>query len=341
MAETIARTSSRIVMLLGVAVLVATLLVACGGGGNNGSTEGAGNSGAGGAVSSGGSTQPSGQTVVNPQTEFKQLEAARFSQLPQGYGTASYGEQAPDSTDKANGIVGIMRITFSGSSDALLLAVYNSPDQANKAMQSFSNLLPTGNARKFLPYLPDADCADASGGGACGILSGNILVVAKSKQVANGAAALIEAGKAMADSVQGKDIVPAGSSASGDNTSAACKLITPDEAQSALKATAVTQHVDRLGNCQYASAQSPTDSVNLQPDSGGASKYAADHSRLTGVKDVNGVGDKAFLFVSQAPYVELHILKGNNYVVLTVYNEHDADLTGTVTALGKLVAKRM
>ncbi len=344
MAGTITKSSSRIVVLLVAAILIATLLVACGGGGgsNNSNDTGGGGTGGNSGGSTGGSNQPSGQTVVNPQTVFNQLKAARFSKTPTGYGTVSYSQQAPDATDKTNGIVGIVQITFSGSSDALLLAVYGSNDQAAAGMQNYSNLLPSGSARKFLPYLPDADCADGQGGGACGIQSGLILVIAKSKAVAGGAAVLVEAGKALADSVQAKDIVPAtGANPTGSSGSDACKLLTASEAASALKTSAVTQRTDLLGNCQYLSQQSPTNSVNLQPDSGGPSKYDFDRNRVTPVQDVTGVGDRAFIFVSQASFVELHILKGNNYVVVVLYNDADPNLTATATALGKIIAKRM
>ena len=341
MAATISGSSARIAVLLGAAILIATLLVACGGGGGNKVTVTTGGSGGStsGSNSSTGSNAPSGQASVSGATLFKELKAARFSKTPQGYGNVSYGEQAPDATDKTNGVVGIVKITFSGSTDALLLAVYGNADQAATGMQNYSSILPTGSSRKFLPYLPDADCADGEAGSACGILSGMVLVIAKASNI-NGAAALIEAGKALADSVQVKDVAPTpAGSTSGD--AATCKLVTAAEAASALKTTAVTQRVDLLGNCQYVSQQAPTNSVNISIDTGGPSKYDFDHNRISAAQDVSGIGDRAFVFVSQAPFVELHILKGNKYVILTIYNEGDSNLPTSVQTLGKIVAKRM
>ncbi len=338
------RVSKAAVLVLAGVVLVmvfALLLVFRGNSKDNTSSVAGASSAASAGGSSSGSNAPSGQAGVTGAALFKELKAARFAKTPQGYGTVTYGEQAPDATDKTNGVVGIVRITFSGSTDALLLAVYGNADQSAAGMQNYSSILPTGNARAFLPYLPDADCANGQGGSACGIQSGLILVIAKSANL-NGAAVLIEAGKVLADSLQAKDIVPTTTgNPTGSSGAASCKLVTASEAASALKTSAVTQRVDLLGNCQYVSQQSPTDSVNLLIDSGGPSKYDFDHNRISAAQDVSGIGDRAFIFVSQAPFVELHILKGNNYVVVTIYNEGDSSLPASITALGKIVAKRM
>jgi hypothetical protein len=175
-----ARSLSLIAAAAGIAFALGLLLVACGG-----------------------SSAPSssGQSDSSSQALFKKLLAARFAEAPQGYGAPTYGQQALDAIDKDNGLVGIVKITFAGTSDTLLFGVYSDLGKATTAAQDFSGLLPSGGARKSLPYLPGAICADGSTGGTCGIQAGVVFVLAAAKSVDGGAGTLVQAGDVLVNQI--------------------------------------------------------------------------------------------------------------------------------------------
>ena len=277
------------------------------------------------------------------QALFDKLLAAKLSP-PRGYGAASASPQELTGDDKTSGLLGIVKITFAGSSDTLRLGVYGTADQASAAGMTFSQALPAGGSRKFLPYLPDAICAETSKGGACGIQQGVVFLYATAQSVDNGASALVQSGNQLVEDLQGAPApaaAPASSSADSGSGADTCALLTSAEAASALHAPNVTVTRQALGICDIKAPSRAGDGITIQPDDGGPSKYAFDRNRISNVRDVSGVGDKAFVFASVAGFDELHILKGSRYVVVMVVSSGDRALLDTTVSVGKLIAGRM
>ena len=247
---------------------------------------------------------------------YKQLLNGKFDQSPKGYGTATFKSQSLDDTDRSDGVNGIVKITFRGSSDYLLVAVYNSEDQANQASQDYSDMLPSGGDRQFLPFLPGADCATGQGHASCGIQEGSVLVVSMADNM-TGASNLIQSGDALATSYQGEAANPSpDASPSADSAAGGCSLLTASEAEAALHVSNITPHPDAFGNCSYKGTSETDGGIEVLPEVAGASKYGFDHSNIDHPQDLSGIGDKAFAFASAAGFTEIHILKGDKYVVV-------------------------
>lgn len=155
---------------------------------------------------------------------------------------------------------------------------------------------------------------------------------------------------------------PAVSSSSGDSGSQgsskqadagsgidACKLVTKADAASALgsevKASdSVAKQSGAQSDCQYlsASADSP-DNVYVQVASGKVEKDAFNVARdlYKDAKPLNGVGDSAFYVELGAPVVQVHILKGDRYLIIAVLDITPNDSVGAATALAKTAAGRL
>ena len=275
-----------------------------------------GGEGCGGAPTAVPTADGSGSGSNSASALYKQLLQGRFAQSPKGYGSASFKAQSLDDTERSDGVAGVVKVTFSGSSDYLLVAVYNSIEQTGLGSADFSTQLPEGSAQQFLPYLPDAVCATGGGKAACSIQEESVLVISVATDM-TGASTLIQNGDQLVTSYQG--VAPNQSPASSPTSTGqldGCSLLTASEAAAALHASSIAPRPDSFGNCTYQDVFSSNGSIEIEPEDGGASKYAFDHSNITNPEDVSGIGDKAFAFVSAAGFTEVHILKGSNYVVV-------------------------
>ena len=274
------------------------------------------NGGCGGAPTAAPTGDGSGTGGQSASALYKQLLKGKLDPSPKGYGSASFKSQSLDDTDRSDGVDGIVKITFGGSSDYLLVAVYNSQAQASQGSQDYSDMLPSGGARQFLPYLPGADCATGGGHASCGVQEGSVFVISVANDMP-GAAALIQSGDKLVASYQG-DSVTSSPEDSPSSTAQAdgCSLLTASEAEAALHVSDITPRADSFGNCTYQDVFSSAGSIEVQPEDGGASKYSFDHSNIDHPQDLSGIGDKAFAFVSAGGFTEIHILKGGNYVVV-------------------------
>ena len=275
-----------------------------------------GSNGCGGAPTAVPTSDGSGSNSDSASALYKQLLKGKFDSSPKGYGSASFKSQSLDDTDRSNGVAGVVKITFSGSSDYLLVAVYNSIEQTGRGSANFSGQLPAGSSERFLPYLPNADCATGGGRAECSIQEESVLVISVAADM-TGASTLIQSGDQLAQSYQGAS---ASSSPTDSPTSSGqadgCSLLTASEAAAALHASSITPRADSFGNCTYQDVFSSNGSIEIQPEDGGASKYDFDHSNIDHPQDLSGIGDKAFAFVSAAGFTEVHILKGSHYVVV-------------------------
>lgn len=326
-------------LVIGAVMLAcgAALLSACSGGGNSSviTCHANGGSGCGGPTLAPDSGSDSGST----SSLYTQLLNAKFDQAPKGYGRASFSSQSLDSTNRSNGVNGIVKVTFSGSSDYLLLAVYDSAEESGQGAQDFSNMLPSGSARTFLPFLPNADCATGQNAATCGIVEGQVLVVSVAPSGMNGASTLVQAGDQLAISYEGSAPNPSPKTAPASSGQLdACSLLTASEAESALQTSNITPRPDPLGNCNYQSASETDGGIEIQPEAGGATKYNFDKQQNNGFQsqDLSGIGDKAWAFFSAAGSTQVHILKGNNYVIVIVPGS-----LNTAKAVAKEVAGRM
>lgn len=94
------------------------------------------------------------------------------------------------------------------------------------------------------------------------------------------------------------------------------------------------------GLCAWRSASTAGDALTIRVDAGGESKFVFDRSKLP-VRDLTGVGDKAFFFVSPAGFVQIGMMSGGDYVTIVLMLQNGADRLQRSTELAKAIAARM
>jgi hypothetical protein len=225
---------------------------------------------------------------------------------------------------------------------------FPSDSDASNYSVAFTRSLPAPSGLAFLPYLPDADCANGSNNGTCGMPFGRLFVVTVSSAVEGqtGAAALESAVATYfgtpVDTTAGNSS-PAPTNARGATStvvpSGPCRLLNAADAQTALNGPvgAVRQGGD---TCSYPGS-APGASVALEVYDTGRSGFENARSQTPAAASVNGVGDSAFIFTSPAGFVQVSVIKGSTFFVVTVANDRDGQRATRATALAKTIASRI
>jgi hypothetical protein len=269
------------------------------------------------------------------------------SSLPRGYSSAHLSSVPLKDEDKRAGALGIVQVTLEGDDPKakFFYILFPSAQQTQSFSRDFSRLLPAGNARKFVPYMPDADCADGSEEAACGLPVENVMIITTASKVERGAVVLLSTAKEHLESVKrsiGVGLPSPNPQPSNKQTRPdACALLTKAEAESALGGPVRDARPDIFGNCHYASQTIAGDGIGVEIGEGGRSKFEFDKNRINGVFTVSGIGDDAFAFISQAPFVQLYVLKGNKYFVVTVYSSRDPNRRETAKGLATKIVSRL
>src|SRR5579859_3569580 len=94
------------------------------------------------------------------------------------------------------------------------------------------------------------------------------------------------------------------------------------------------------GLCSWRSLRTAGDALTVQIDAGGDDKFDLDHAKLR-VRDLQGVGDRAFAFVSPAGFVQVGMMRAGTYVTLVLMLQQGTDRLERATALAKAIAQRM
>jgi hypothetical protein len=289
-----------------------------------------------------------GGTVPQPGANhtLSNIAAAPLTNLPSPYTVDSTTLKDATSAEKLAGSAGTVHEALTGGpgTASIDFLVFDDASKAAAYAQTFGGALPRGVARKFLPQLPNADCADTSSGGACGVAVAATFVETRAPQVdgPDGAGALAVAAAAYLNQGGAHAAVASTSAPSNGGADATdpCALLTSDDAQSAL-GSPVTPARPAGASCMYAGRSGTGASATLEIAEGGRSKFDFDRSRVQGTQNVTGVGDAAFVFISQAGFVQVYAVKGESYFVLTLANPSDTSRQAHAVALARQIASRI
>jgi hypothetical protein len=120
-----------------------------------------------------------------------------------------------------------------------------------------------------------------------------------------------------------------------------CALLTASEAAAAMRSSVLHAREDSMETCFYGSQSAAGDGVSLQLIDGGCSKFDFDHSRLGSATTLNDIGDEAFEFVSLAGFVQVYVLKGNQYLAITLTNRRDPNARYSANEIARQIADRI
>lgn len=270
--------------------------------------------------------------------------------VPKGYSSARASRVTPNDDDRRSGVVAAVQVALEGGDPkgSIRYGLFKSEKEADAVALNVSRRLPSGSARKFLPYLTHAECADTPSGGLCAMTAGDVMIVATAGQVDRGAALVLMAAKEAIEAARGSTGSRSGSSAGATAPKSAattgardgCALLTKADAEAAMGGP--VGDLRRSGDsCYYASKNVAGDGVTLQLIDGGRSKFDHDRGRIQKAVKLSGIGDDAFAFVSQAGFVQLYFIKGAGYAAITLQNSRDANRLESAKALARKLAARL
>ncbi len=297
------------------------------------------------------------------------LSTTNPARLPPGFITASHGSVAPNANDQQSDMscIASLQLGAQSFSSEIRYAVFPSVEQAKAYSGVFDSAIGASlMPRMFLPYLPNADCdRNASGNTqACGIANGNVFVIALSRglviahthegQVLRGMSAgnllqygiehlnqvRTQLGMATASSREAEPSMPAPSAAqlNGPNP---CAILTKSEAAAAMQSAVMNARRDSLSTCFYSSQMMPGNGVALELNDGGRSKFDFDRSHISNTRMIPNTGDAAFEFASAAGFVQLYVLKGNTFFIITLTNQRDPNISNTAIRLARQIVNQI
>lgn len=114
-------------------------------------------------------------------------------------------------------------------------------------------------------------------------------------------------------------------------------MITGDEAQQALGERVQPPQGQPFGICQWRGTG--TDGISIQPVETGQAGFENAKARTSNTVALSGIGDAAFAFVSQAGFVQVHLLKNGRYVVITVQSRGGANLNAAKAVAAKVASR--
>lgn len=275
------------------------------------------------------------------------LVAGAARHVPKGYASATASRVALNADDRQAGMIaGVLVALAEGDpKGSLRYALFPSEQQAEAFARDVGRRLGNPVSRKFLQYLPDANCADVPNGGLCTLRIGDIVIVATASQVDRGATLILLAAKealeaAIASTRSNSSSLPAPPKAVPSGVVDACAVLTKADAAAALGGP-VGEPRRGGDTCYYGAMASGGDSVTLQIIDGGRSKFDFDRGRLQRTAGVQGVGDDAFLFASQAGFVQVYFMKGAVYASLTLQNSRDGNRIENAKSLARKIAAHL
>jgi hypothetical protein len=290
---------------------------------------------------------PSGISAasVTPASLYEALLRTPFGLLPGGFANPIVSSMPLTASDRNNGIIGGAQVTFRGPDPQAKLAFVVLSDYAaasNFNHQYLANVLPN---QKLLAYPPMARCADVPGrGGRCDmwLQTDNAIIVATAARVDGDAAILMRIGydhlRAAANSAAAVPAQPPVSAGTPD----ACALVTASEAALALNGARVGgPQRDQVGGCSWPSLSVPGDGLTVQVIGTGRAGFDAAKKRTSGAVALPGVGDDAFVFVSQAGFVQVGIVKHGRYVSFSLQSQRDAMRLDKAKTLAASIAARL
>jgi hypothetical protein len=267
--------------------------------------------------------------------------------LPEGFSAPTISEGVVQDAEKSAGVLGFVQLVFAKDSKARINYVFfPSAEQAKQYSQFLAQQIAfSPGERKTLPNLPNADCIDREPEAQCNIPQDQIVIIALASKVDDGAAPLIQMAvdhlRAVKGTIQSEYTASSKTESTADNSLDPCSLVTQSDAETTLGQPVREARRDSANACFYGSQSNPGDSVMIQLIDGGTGKYEFDRSRVSKPVSVTGIGDQAFAFVSPGGFVQLCMVKGNQYVALMVNKRRDSNLLDATKGLANRVAERL
>jgi hypothetical protein len=246
---------------------------------------------------------------------------------------------AVSADDKAKGLAGAVRITFPGGDPKAAIAYYVFDSSGDAIAYDNQHLsLPIGTG-KLLAYPPLAQCDTLAAGGYCDMVVQDdavAIVATTTAGVDDATATLIGLAFQHLAAIEEAAFQPPPAVVVGELS--ACALVDVGDVTGALGAPASQPRPDQIGGCSWSAGAG---TVSIQPKDGGRAQFDSDRTRLTGTTTLTGVGDAAFAFQSLAGFVQINILKGGRYVVLTVQPQTGANAMPAASRLAASIVSRM
>jgi len=244
----------------------------------------------------------------------------------------------PGGDAKALGLLGAVRISFPGSDPRAQISYYVFANSGDAITYSNRHLALPPHAGKLIPYPPFAQCDDIAGGGYCEMVVQDLsvdIVTKTSAPMDKGAIPMMGlAFRHLFAVAKASETPPAPPVVGG---LAPCRLVDAAEVSAALGSPVGAPQPDLVGGCSWMSAHG---GITVQPKQGGRSQFEFDRSRMSGAQSIAGIGDAAFALHSLAGFVQINILKGNRYVVVTVQPQ-GIDAMAAAEQLARKIAARM
>jgi hypothetical protein len=279
--------------------------------------------------------------------------------VPAGLSSPSVTPMSSGGNDAAAGIVAEVRMSFPGrnSNAEIRYAVFANPDDARKYSMNFSSDLTASHQRRiFFPFFTDADCVQRGENQLCALQNGNVFALVMSNgvasanthehQTARGVSAGIVAQFALAHlqtvrkSIEqtSANALPGAAPVMPFSGSDPCALLSEAEAAAVLGSPVTPARRSGGVLCQYNSRASASDSVAIQLIAGGRAKFDFDRDRLVAARQLDGVGDAAFEFVSLAGFAQVYVLSHERYFAITLNKQRDRSLRDSAANLARKIA---
>jgi hypothetical protein len=292
---------------------------------------------------------------------YQALLSRQPANIPRGFSSATVSALPLNNDDKSAGMTGAVLVTMQGgeSKGDYRFAIFQQPVQAQQYSVSLgARFTNSGGRRGFLPYLPGADCITVGATTLCDQVSGNVMVLATAtgvrfanthdRQVIAGVSAgtLLGSGLDELSTVRtsiGENVAsapPADSAPPAPSGPDPCAMMTKTDAMGALHSSVTGPRRGPL-TCSYGSPIVAGNGVSIELEAGGRAKLEFARGRMVTAKPMPGVGDDAFYFLSQAGFVQVYLVKSDNYAVITLQNSRDPNMIYTAKDLAIQVANRL
>jgi len=296
-----------------------------------------------------------------PQNLLKALATYPPAMKLRGYGPPQLSQLQPDANDSRAGAIGIASLVYGvglPASAEIRYAVFPSEDQATAYGTAFTQRVnSSGQQTLSFQFLPDATCNKNGQMQLCGITRGEVFVSAilrgaqpTTPNEYGGTRPPVNAGNVLVFALKNlrrisMEIGPLGESTPAPAPSASpgpCAFLTASDAAAVMGSPVMAPRDDHwTKTCYYNSRSVGGDGVALQLIEGGRSKFDFDHQRISYTKPLSGVGDAAFEFVSVAGFVQVYVLKGSQYFMITLTNRNDRNLARSAAELASQIANRL
>jgi len=270
---------------------------------------------------------------VSQQALFDALLKTTPGSIPSQFSGAHINKLNVQQIPEHDGMIGAMEVGFTNDANAkatfLIFADRDSASGHNR-----KGLPPWSGSQKLLPYPPMARCMTIQNGiGYCDMwLQQDNAIIKATASSQSGAEALI--GMAFKDFYKVKENAPQPQ----QQPQTACSLLTKSEVEAVLGSVREPEP-DHAGGCFFGS--NTGDGVTVQLPGTGKSGFATAKSRMSGATALPGVGDDAFAFVSLAGFVQIYLIKHDQYATLIYQNQRDHAPLNAARDLAAKIAGRL